>query len=112
MQGQPTDGERRSGGCCMGLLDTVCVCAGGGEMGFSTEDVVVVVVVVGWIGGDHCGRGEERQGGREAGEAADIHEDAKCFFGFFFSSSRRGDTLLLSAERQEGEGKREGEGDE
>lgn len=36
---------------------------GRGEMGFSTEDVVVaaVVVVVGRTGGDHCGRGEERR---------------------------------------------------
>ncbi len=37
----------------MGLMDKACVCVGGGrrgEMGFSKEDVVVVVLVggIGW----------------------------------------------------------------
>lgn len=90
----------------MGLMDTLCVCAGGEGRWASPRRM--------WwwwrvAGGDHCGRGEgeESQGGREAGEAADIHEAAKCF-SFF---SRRGDTLLVCREA-EGEGKREGEGDE
>lgn len=49
---------------------------GGGEMGFSME---AVVVGSGWGRPLWQARGEERQGGREAAEAADAHEDAKCF---------------------------------
>lgn len=46
--------EERSGECCMGLMDILCVCAGGGrggKMGFSVE--AVAVVGGGVAGGDH-----------------------------------------------------------
>lgn len=39
----------------------------GGEMGFSVEDVAVLLVG-GLAGGDHCGRGDDTPGGREAAD--------------------------------------------
>lgn len=72
-------------------MDPACVCAGGGVErrgdGLLHEGCSGAVLGGGLAQEDHCGTGEEREGGREAGEAVDIHEDAKCclFFPHFIS---------------------------
>lgn len=92
----------------MGLMDTVYVCAGGGrvgEMGFSTEDVVVVEG--GWGRPLWQGRGKG-ESGREGGLVKPrISMKTPSVFSVF---SRRGDTLLVCGET-EGDGTIEGEGD-
>ena len=66
------------------------------------EEEEEVVVVVGGRLGETTVAGERERRDREGGstgEAADIHEDAKCFF------SRRGDTLLVCRETEGRAGK-------
>lgn len=112
-KGRGTDGERRSGGCCIGLMDTLCRrregrgdgllhggCGGGGGGGGDDG---------GWLG-ETTVAGERERRGREGGRLVKPLIFMKTPSVFFFSS-RRGDTLLVCRET-EGAGKREGEGDE
>lgn len=64
----PSDGERRSGSCCKGLMDPACVCAGGGMErrgdGFLHGGCSGAALGGGLAQEDHCGMGEI---GREGG---------------------------------------------